>query len=236
MTLRLIERELTARGLAVVPARTGGEALLKFGQSRPDIVLLAATMQDIDQAVMMRTLRGTGVPVILLMDGKEAAERVRALDLGADDCLVKPFVASELAARMRAVLRRTNRGYRSERIVRFHDLEINLARHTVRRNGDLLELTPTEWRLLEYLMMNAGRLVLKEEILDAIWGPEYRDATDYLRVWIPLLRRRLGSRAAQAIKTVHGLGYVLNLPPTETTPRQEVDEHRVLTEGSEGSG
>jgi len=234
--LRLIESELTAHGLAVVPVRTGGDALMRFGQSRPDIVLLAETMPDIDQAVMMRTLRGTGVPVILLMDGKEAAERVRALDLGADDCLVKPFVASELAARVRAVLRRTNRGYRSGHIVRFHDLEINLTRHTVRRNGDLLELTPTEWRLLEYLMMNAGRLVLKEEILDAIWGPEYRDATDYLRVWIPLLRRRLGSRAAQAIKTVHGLGYVLNLPPTETTPRQEVDEHRVLTEGSEGSG
>ena len=235
-TLRLIERELTARGLAVVPARTGVEALLKFGQSRPDIVLLAETMPDIDQAVILRTLRDTGVPIILLMGGNEAAERVRALDLGADDCLAKPFVASELAARMRAVLRRTNRGYPSGHIVRFHDLEINLVRHTVRRNGDLLELTPTEWRLLEYLMMNAGRLVLKEEILDAIWGPEYRDATDYLRVWIPLLRRRLGSRAAQAIKTVHGLGYVLNLPPTETKTRQEVDEHRVLTEGSEGSG
>jgi DNA-binding response OmpR family regulator len=214
-TLRLIERELTAEGIAVVPARSGTHALLQFGHSRPDIVLLAETMPDFDGVVLMQTLKITGVPVILLMNYNDAAERVRALKLGADDCIVKPFVASELAARMRAVLRRTNRMYRSAQIVRFHDLEINLARHTVRRNGDLLELTPTEWRLFEYLMMNPGRLVLKEEILVAVWGPEYRDATDYLRVWIPLLRRRLGWRAAQSIKTVRGLGYIVDLPATE---------------------
>ena len=117
-----------------------------------------------------------------------------------------------------------------------YDLEINLAKHTVRRNGDLLDLTPTEWRLLEYLTMNAGRLVLKAEILDAVWGPGYRDATSYLRVWIPLLRRRLGPQAGQAITTVRGLGYVLNLPPPETKVRQELDERGALTEKAEGSG
>jgi DNA-binding response OmpR family regulator len=232
----MIETELTARGVAVVPVRTGGEALMRFGQSRPDIVLLAETMPDVDQAVILRTLRDTGVPVILLMGGNEAAARVRALELGADDCLAKPFVASELAARVRAVLRRTNRGYRSGHIVRFHDLEINLTRHTVRRNGDLLELTPTEWRLLEYLIMNAGRLVLKEEILDAIWGPEYRDATNYLRVWIPLLRRRLGSQAAQAIKTIRGLGYIVILPVAEPGAKRGMGGQHASAESYERLG
>ena len=156
------------------------------------------------------------------MNNNDAAKRVQVLELGADDCIVKPFAVPELAARMRAVLRRVGREYRPTQVVSVHDLEINLAKHTVGRNGDLLDLTPTEWRLLEYLTMNAGRLVLKEEILDAVWGPEYRDATGYLRVWIPLLRRRLGSQAAQAIKTVRGLGYVVNLPPAETNTRQEV--------------
>jgi DNA-binding response OmpR family regulator len=112
-TMKLIERELTAEGIAVVPARSGGHALLQFGQSRPDIILLANTMPDLDGVTVMQTLKSTGVPVILLMNGTDAAERTRVLELGADDCLVKPFVVPELAARIRAVLRRVNGGYRA---------------------------------------------------------------------------------------------------------------------------
>ena len=114
-SLSLVERELTAEGMAVVPASSGSQALLQFGQSRPDIVLLAETMPDFDGVAAMQTLKSTGVPVILLMNANDPAERVRVLELGADDCIVKPFAIPELAARIRAVLRRVNREYRHGR-------------------------------------------------------------------------------------------------------------------------
>jgi two-component system KDP operon response regulator KdpE len=138
---------------------------------------------------------------------------VRGLEMGADDYLVKPFNPEELSARVRAVLRREFRPtIGAESIVKVRNIEIDLNRRLVKKEGEIVSLTRTEWMLLQHLAANAGKVMLNTELLSKVWGPEYRDDLQYLRVWVSRLRSKLEPDAANPtiIKTLQGIGYLLD--------------------------
>ncbi|TAM71389.1 MAG: response regulator transcription factor [Chloroflexota bacterium] len=210
---KLVERTLRAEGFRVVTAEGGREALRKAEEVRPDLLLLDIVMPDLDGIEVMGELRTRRpVPVILLTAKGATADRARGLDMGADDYLTKPFQPEELAARVRAVLRRANGSGSGVGIVRAAGTEIDLERRLVRRDGQLVSVSRTEWMLLECLATNAGNVVLHDELLTKVWGPEYRDDLQYLRVWISRVRRKLGAPVGQPgpIRTFQGIGYILH--------------------------
>jgi two-component system KDP operon response regulator KdpE len=211
--LRLIKLELTTQGFRVVTADDGTSALKMAEEHRPDIVLLDIVMPDLTGLEVMRRLRErVNTPVILLTAKGSDADKVRGLEMGADDYLAKPFSPEELSARVRAVLRRTVGSSGTENIVRAGDVEVDLNRRLVRRGGELVTLTRTEWMLLQHLAANAGKIMLNAELLSKVWGPEYRDDLQYLRVWVSRLRRKLEVEpsAPRLIKTFQGIGYMFN--------------------------
>jgi len=212
--LRLIKLELSSQGFRVVVAEDGAEALRIAEQQRPDIVVLDIIMPRMSGLEVMRRLRErTSVPVILLSAKDHDEDKVRGLEMGADDYLAKPFNPEELSARVRAVLRR---GFRpaagGENVVRASGVEIDLDRRLVKREGEAVSLTRTEWMLLQQLAANAGRVMLNTELLTKVWGPEYRDDLQYLRVWVSRLRSKLEADPANPtiIRTLQGIGYLLN--------------------------
>ncbi len=160
------------------------------------------------------------VPVVLLSAKGSTTDKARGLDLGADDYLAKPFQPEELAARVRAILRRTLDIAGGQGVVAFDDVAIDLSRRLVTRRGKLVHLSRTEWLLLSHLAANAGRVVLHGELLTKVWGPEYREDLGYLRVWVSRVRRKLGTPPGQAgrIRTFQGIGYLLDVAPA-TAPR-----------------
>ena len=210
---KLVALTLHDEGFRVVTANSGEEALRRAEEVRPDIVLLDIVMPDLDGIEVMRQLREwRPVPVILLTAKGSTADKAKGLDLGADDYVAKPFHPDELAARVRAVLRRAA-GSPGAGVVRLGDIEIDLERRIVTRNGELVSLSRTEWLLLQHLAANAGRVVLHTELLTKVWGPEYRDDLQYLRVWISRVRRKLGAAPGEPgpITTFQGIGYVLDI-------------------------
>jgi len=204
---KLVSIALGEEGFRVVTAAGGEEALRKAEEVRPDIVLL-------DPVEVMRQLRERrSVPVILLTAKGSTADKAKGLDLGADDYISKPFHPDELAARTRAVLRRSSGAQPGAGVVRFDDVEIDLERRMVTRGGEIVQLSRTEWLLLQHLATNAGRVVLHTELLTKVWGPEYRDDLQYLRVWVSRVRRKLGSKPGEPgrIRTFQGIGYLLDV-------------------------
>ncbi len=145
----------------------------------------------------------------------EEIDKVVGLELGADDYIVKPFSPEELGARIRAVLRRSTGAQSAERVVRAGNVEIDLDRRLVTRDGDPVTLTRTEWLLLQHLAANVGKVLMNAELLSKVWGPEYRDDVQYLRVWVSRLRAKLEPDAAEPviIKTRQGIGYFLDGEP-----------------------
>ena len=221
---KLVALTLHDEGFRVVTANSGEEALRKAEEVRPDIVLLDIVMPDLDGIEVMRQLREwRHVPVILLTAKGATADRAKGLDLGADDYVAKPFHPDELAARVRAVLRRSAGVSPGSGVVHVGDIEIDLERRMMTRNGELVPLSRTEWLLLQHLAANAGRVVLHSELLTKVWGPEYRDDLQYLRVWISRVRRKLGAAPGEPgpITTFQGIGYVLNV---DETPPLEVPD------------
>lgn len=221
--LRLIKLELSAQGFRVITASSGEEALRLAEEQRPDAVLLDIMMPEITGLEVMRRLRErTNIPVLLVTAKDKDADKVRGLELGADDYIVKPFSPDELGARVRAVLRR-GLGQDVERVVRAGDVEIDLTRRLVKRDGAPVAVTRTEWLLLQHLAANAGKVMLNTELLSKVWGPEYRDDLQYLRVWVSRLRAKLESEPANPtiIKTLQGIGYMFEAEapaPVVTTP------------------
>ncbi|HEY4685289.1 MAG TPA: response regulator transcription factor [Dehalococcoidia bacterium] len=220
--LRLIKLELSSQGFRVVVAEDGAEALRIAEQQRPDIVVLDIIMPQMSGLEVMRRLRErSSTPVILLTAKDHDEDKVRGLELGADDYLAKPFNPEELSARVRAVLRR---GYRppagGESVVRAGNVEIDLERRLVKKDGDLIALTRTEWMLLQHLAANAGKVMLNTELLSKVWGPEYRDDLQYLRVWVSRLRSKLETDPSSPaiIKTLQGIGYLLNAQEDAAVP------------------
>ena len=220
--LRLIKLELSSQGFRVVVAEDGAEALRIAEQQRPDIVVLDIIMPQMSGLEVMRRLRErSSTPVILLTAKDHDEDKVRGLELGADDYLAKPFNPEELSARVRAVLRR---GYRppagGESVVRAGNVEIDLERRLVKKDGDLIALTRTEWMLLQHLAANAGKVMLNTELLSKVRGPEYRDDLQYLRVWVSRLRSKLETDPSSPaiIKTLQGIGYLLNAQEDAAVP------------------
>jgi two-component system, OmpR family, KDP operon response regulator KdpE len=214
--IKLVSMALEDEGFRVVTAVNGEEALRKAEEYRPDVVLLDIVMPDIDGIEVMQQLRERRpVAVILLTAKGSVADKARGLDQGADDYLAKPFHTDELTARVRAVLRRSSGATSGRGIVAFDDVEIDLERRLVTRAGHLVHLSRTEWLLLQHLAANAGKVVLHTELLTKVWGPEYRDDVQYLRVWVSRVRRKLGAEPNESgrIETLLGIGYMLDVDP-----------------------
>jgi len=211
--LRLIAMELESQGFRVMPAARGDEAISMTQSENPDIILLDILMPETDGLEVMNTIRAiSDTPVIFVTAKDNRADKIHGLDLGADDYIVKPFSPEELAARIRAVLRRRAGREEVRPVIRTGKLTIDLSRGVATVDGDKrLSLTRTEWLVLQHLAANVGRVVLNSELLTKVWGPEYREELQYLRVWISRLRRKIEDNPARPriIKTLHGIGYIL---------------------------
>jgi two-component system OmpR family response regulator len=213
--LALLSGSLRFAGYDVVTAASGAEALRAAAAQRPDLVLLDVMMPGGDGFDVVRRLRSAGrdVPVIFLTARTEVPDRVTGFDVGGDDYVTKPFSLDEVLLRITAVLRRTRRVTPPSAALRVADLELDENLHEVRRGGELIPLTPTEYRLLRFLMLNAGRVVSKGQILDHVW--EYNPAGEgtIVEPCISYLRRKLDQREPRLIHTIRGVGYVLRIPP-----------------------
>jgi two-component system, OmpR family, KDP operon response regulator KdpE len=206
---RALGINLRARGYHVDLAPDGERALDLAARNHPDVVVLDLGLPGIDGVDVIRGLRGwSQVPIVVLSVRDAERDKVAALDAGADDYVTKPFGMDELLARLRAALRRTAPAD-EEALVETKDFTIDLAAKKVRRNGDEVRLTPTEWHLLEVLVRNRGRLVAQRQLLQEVWGPQYHDETNYLRVFMAQLRRKLEPEPAHPryFITEPGMGY-----------------------------
>jgi two-component system, OmpR family, response regulator len=210
----LLAGSLRFAGYEVVTAASGAEAIRAAATARPDLILLDVMMPDGDgfEAVRRVRERDQDVPVIFLTARDEVGDRVNGFALGADDYVTKPFSLDEVLARIRAVLKRTRQAA-PDAVLRVADLELDEQMHEVRRAGTPVALTPTEFRLLRFLMLNAGRVLSKGQILDHVW--EYNPAGDgnVVEPCISYLRRKVDKSEPRLIHTIRGIGYVLRIPP-----------------------
>jgi two-component system KDP operon response regulator KdpE len=209
--LRAIRTILTEKGFAVTTANRGEEGLTLAATNKPDLVILDLGLPDMDGVEVCTRLREwTQTPIIILSVRDSERDKVAALDKGADDYLTKPFGIEELLARVRVALRHSSRirGEQSN-IVKAGDLTIDLAWHIVKRGEEKIKLTGTEYKLVAYLASNHGRVLTHQSILTNVWGPADADHTEYLRVYMRQLRKKLEAdpERPQHILTEPGIGY-----------------------------
>ncbi|AVZ40267.1 MULTISPECIES: response regulator [unclassified Dietzia] len=209
--LRALRINFRARGMTVVTAETGAEALSRAADCDPDLIILDLGLPDLDGIQVLHGLQGwSRAPVLVLSARPDSSDKVQALDAGADDYVTKPFAMDEFFARVRAALRRASRADSpGQAMVETPGFTIDFRTSTVTRHGQTLHLTPTEWGVLEILARNPGRLVTQQEILRAVWGEGYQKETHYLRVYMAQLRRKLedDSAAPRHLVTEPGRGY-----------------------------
>ena len=202
---------LDLNGFEVATAEDGREAIRTLGAHAPDAVILDLLMPGLDGLEVCRRIRATGdrTPVLMLTARAEVSERVAGLEAGADDYLAKPFAREELIARLRALLRRT--GWEGDdRTLRFEDLELDPIAHEARRGSRLLELTRTEFLLLELLMRHPRQVLTRAAIFDHVWGYDFGPASNSLEVYVGYLRRKTEADGEpRVVHTVRGVGYVL---------------------------
>lgn len=215
--VRLVSQVLEAVGYQVIAAASGEPAIEMVALEQPDLVLLDILLpRGPDGYEVCRRIREfSEVPVIMLTAKAQESDVVRGFDVGTDDYLTKPFSAKELVARVKAVLRRTQRPEEAvTATLTCGELEINFARHTVKVRGEKVSLTRTEYALLRQLALNANRVMLHQDLLTTVWGPEYRDDIDYLRAYIRYLRQKLEENPHEPryILTTPGVGYMLSCP------------------------
>jgi two-component system, OmpR family, response regulator MprA len=204
-----LRRALALEGHDVELAADGREALARIARSAPDLVVLDVLMPELDGLEVSRRLRAAGdrTPILMLTARAEVEDRVAGLDAGADDYLGKPFALDELLARVRALLRRSPS---SDEPLRFADLALDPGARTVSRNGRPIELTRTEFALLELLIRNPRRVLTRSEILLAVWGYDFGPTSNSLEVYVGYLRRKTEADGApRLVQTVRGVGYVL---------------------------
>ena len=206
---RVLETALPSHGYEVDSAASGFEALNRAAIFRPDLVVLDLGLPDLDGTEIIRRLREwTTVPIIVLSVREDEKDKIKALDAGADDYVTKPFSMGELLARIRVALRHAA-GSEDGPVLAFPDLVIDLARRIVLLKESELKLTPTEYEILKYLALHAGRVVTHGQLLRAVWGPNYQESTQYLRVYVGQLRRKMEDDPARPryIVTEAGVGY-----------------------------
>jgi len=207
---RALRTTLRSRGFEVLEAATGETAIVTAADGRPDVMILDLGLPDLDGVDVLRRVRTfSDIPVIVLTARDEPSEKVRSLDAGADDYVTKPFDTEELLARIRAALRRMPRAEAQPAVIRIADLEIDLARRLVTRGDEPIHLTRTELTLLEQLARHPGKLLTQEYLLREVWGPGYGTESNYLRVYVGQLRKKLGDDATRPrlILTEPGIGY-----------------------------
>ena len=207
--VRALQINLKARGYEVHVADSGSAALRVAAQHPPDLVILDLGLPDLDGVEVIRGLRGwSESPIVVLSGRTDSADKVEALDAGADDYLTKPFGIDELLARMRAVLRRTGTGD-DQPVVQVGDATVDLAAKRVTISDQEIRLTPTEWHLLEVLVRHPGKLMSQRQLLTEVWGPGYETAHGNLRFYMGQLRRKLEPDAGRPkhLVTEPGMGY-----------------------------
>ncbi len=214
--VELLSASLRFAGFDVTTTTNGADAVVAAQESPPDLVVLDVMLPDLDGFEVIRRMRDGGVrtPVVFLTARDATDDKVRGLTLGGDDYVTKPFSLEELTARIRAVLRRTAREQQEADAARltFADLELDEESHEVRRAGVLISLSPTEFKLLRYLLLNPGRVLSKAQILDHVWQYDFRGDDSIVESYISYLRRKVDSAEPRLIHTLRGVGYVLRLP------------------------
>ena len=212
-TLRLVEFDVRVAG-------TGHRALAAIEEFEPDLVVLDVMLPDLDGFELARRLRATGhrVPVLFLTARDAVEDRISGLSAGADDYVTKPFSLEEVVLRIRAILRRSQPELAAPEtgadtaVLRYADLELDEDAHEVRRAGRLIDLSPTEFNLLRYLLINAGRVVSKAQILDRVWKYDFGGDGRIVESYVYYLRRKIDKTDPPLIHTVRGVGYALRLP------------------------
>jgi two-component system OmpR family response regulator len=211
--LDAVAASLRFLGFEVTTADTGTEAL-QLARDRPfDLVVLDVMLPDTDGFDIVRRLRrdGSRVPVIFLTAKDTQADKVNGLTIGGDDYMTKPFGLEELAARIRTVLRRTQPATGRSVLV-FADIKLDQETYEVRRSGHLVDLSPTEFRLLRYLMLNPGRVLTREQLLDHVWNYDFDGSSTVVSTYVAYLRRKLSQYGPDVIYTQRAIGYRLRLP------------------------
>jgi DNA-binding response OmpR family regulator len=214
--LRLVRAKLQADGFEVLTAMNGQEAVEAHERAHPDLVILDMMMPVLDGVEALKRIRAVATtPIIFLTARTGGTDKVRSLDLGADDYVTKPFDPDELSARVSAVLRRAQSGgVPKEDVLDYGNLVIDLGNRRVLVAGVEAQLSKTEWEVLALLAAHPGRVMQHAELLGRIWGPEFVDETYYLRTWVSRIRKKLGDRAdgTPLITTFAGVGYRLEPP------------------------
>ena len=207
--LHALRINLTAREYEVSTAADGAAGLAAMARDRPDVLILDLGLPDMDGTEVIKGVRGwTATPIIVLSAWGQESQKVAALDAGADDYVTKPFGMDELLARLRAAVRRSAPAP-DEPVVSTPDFTVDLAAKRVIRDGADVRLTPTEWQLLEILARSRGRLITQKQLLQDVWGPSYGSESNYLRVYIAQLRRKLEPEPSRPryLLTEPGMGY-----------------------------
>ncbi|MHA7264276.1 response regulator transcription factor [Arthrobacter zhaoguopingii] len=209
----LLSTSLRFAGFDVVAAGNGREALAAAEAHNPDLAVLDVMLPDMDGFTVTRRLRAAGrhFPVVFLTARDDTEDKVTGLTVGGDDYVTKPFSLDEVVARIRAVLRRTQPLSDDDAVIRVDDLELDDDAHEVRRAGEIIELSPTEFKLLRYLMMNPNRVLSKAQILDHVWEYDFNGDASIVESYISYLRRKIDKNAdaAALIQTKRGVGYLL---------------------------
>jgi two-component system KDP operon response regulator KdpE len=216
--VRFLELKLEASGYEVLTAGTGLEALEKLQSHEPDLLVLDLVMPGIDGFETLKQIRAiSSIPVIILSARETSIDKIKGLEMGADDYLTKPFSPDELLARIEAVRRRLepDKDRRVIDSITLGRITVNLKKHLVVVDDEEIPLTRIEWLLLSELSRNAGKLMLYEELLTKIWGPEYRDDIQILRTWISRLRHKIEADDDRPaiIHTIPKTGYMIDQPP-----------------------
>ncbi|MGH9292089.1 MAG: response regulator transcription factor [Acidimicrobiales bacterium] len=209
----LVAMALRYEGFEVATAAAGYEALSRLEEFRPDLMVLDVMLPDVDGFAIAERVRRErrDVPVLFLTARDATEDKVRGLTIGGDDYVTKPFSVAELVARVQAILRRAGKA-EDRHVLTLADLEMDDDAHEVRRSGELVELTATEYRLLRYLLVNARRVLTRSQLLDHVWSYDFGGDAGVLETYVSYLRKKIDHVEPHLINTVRGVGYVLRTP------------------------